>query len=350
MKFGIFDQNDASGLPAPEHYAARLDLAEVYDSCGFHIYHMSEHHSTPLSTTPSPSVFLAAVAQRTKRIRLGPLVYILPLYNPLRLVEEICMLDGLSNGRFEIGIGRGASPHEVRFMGVAAEQALDVYREVHDIVMQGLTQQRLDYRGVHFTYEGVPVALQPVQKPHPPVWYVAGSADSAIWPARQGYNVIASGPLERVRAVAAAYKAECVRTETAQRSSAARPLVGLNRFVVVADTDAEAKAVAARAWKPFVTSFWRLWRDFGGSPATMNLPESIDPVIAGGGAIVGSPDTVRRILAEQIAQTRVTYFEGSFVFGDMGFDEARHSIELFAREVMPPLEDADAQAWDASPA
>ena len=347
MKFGIFDQHDASGRALPEHYAQRLALAELYDDLGFHIYHMSEHHSTPLSTTPSPSVFLAAVAQRTKRIRLGPLVYILPLYNPLRLVEEICMLDGLSNGRFEIGIGRGASPHEVRFMGVPAEQALDVYREAHDIVMQGLTRQRLDYRGTHFAYDGVPVALQPVQKPHPPVWYVAGSADSAIWPARQGYNVIASGPLERVRAVAAAYRAEYAKMG---RGAAARPLVGLNRFVVVAESDGQAKDIASRAWKPFVASFWRLWRDFGGSPATMNLPESIDPVIAGGGAIVGSPETVRRILGEQIAQTRVTYFEGSFVFGDMSFDEARHSIELFAREVMPALEDADAQAWGADPA
>jgi Luciferase-like monooxygenase len=76
---------------------------EFYDRSGFRTYHMSEHHSTPLSMTPSPSVFLAAVAQRTQRIRLGPLVYVLPMHHPLRLAEEICMLDHLSRGRFESG-------------------------------------------------------------------------------------------------------------------------------------------------------------------------------------------------------------------------------------------------------
>jgi len=344
MKFGIFDQHDASGLALSDHFKMRLDLAEVYDRCGFHIYHQSEHHSTPLSTTPSPSVFLAAVAQRTKRIRLGPLVYILPLYNPLRLAEEICMLDALSDGRFEIGIGRGASPHEVRFMGVAPEQALEVYREVHDIVMQGLTAQRLDYHGKHFRYDGVPVAMKPTQTPHPPVWYVAASPESAIWPARQGYNVIAAGPLDRARATMNAYKAEYAGSDRA----GPKPLIGFNRFVVVGDDDAQAKTLAARAWKPFVASFWRLWRDFGGAPQTMNLPESIDPLIASGGAIVGSPETVARVLGEQIAATGATYFEGSFVFGDMSFAESRHSIELFADKVAPRLASADVQAWDTA--
>lgn len=341
MKFGIFDQHDDSGRPLPEHYAQRLALAELYDQLGFHIYHQSEHHSTPLSTTPSPSVFLAAVAQRTKRIRLGPLVYILPSYNPLRLVEEICMLDGLSGGRFEIGIGRGASPHEVRFMGVEPADALDVYREAFEIVMQGLTKGRLDHRGKHFSYDGVPVAMRPVQKPHPPVWYVAGSAESAVWPAHEAYNVIASGPLDRVKAVAATYKAEYLRCGHAGE----RPLIGLNRFVYVGATDEEARAIAGRAWQVFVKSFWRLWRDFGGSPLTMNLPDSIEPVIAAGGALVGSAETVRARLAEQIAATGVTYFEGSFVFGDMSHDEARASIERFAREIMPTLVNADSNAW-----
>ncbi|MDE2361265.1 MAG: LLM class flavin-dependent oxidoreductase [Hyphomicrobiales bacterium] len=333
MKFGIFDQHDAAGVPLPEHYAQRLALVELYDRLGFYIYHQSEHHSTPLSTTPSPSVFLAAVAQRTKRIRLGPLVYILPLYNPLRLTEEICMLDGLSNGRFDIGIGRGASPHEVRFMGVAPEDALDVYREAHDIVMEGLTQQRLDYQGKHFRYDGVPVAMKPVQTPHPPVWYVAGSAESAIWPARMGYHVIASGPLERVKAVAEAYKTEYARTGR----QGEHPLVGLNRFVFVADTDAQAREIAGRAWRVFVKSFWRLWRDFGGAPATMNLPETIDPLIAAGGALVGSPQTVRAALAAQVAATGVSYFEGTFVFGDMTFAEAERSATLFATEAAPAI-------------
>ena len=109
MQFGIFDQNDHGPYPLSEQYENRLQLIEFYDRAGFRTYHMSEHHSTPLNLTPSPSVFLAAAAQRTKHLRLGALVYVLPAHHPLRLAEEICMLDHLSRGRVEVGIGRGAS-------------------------------------------------------------------------------------------------------------------------------------------------------------------------------------------------------------------------------------------------
>jgi len=105
MQFGIFDQNDRGPSPLAEQYENRLKLIEFYDQAGFRAYHMSEHHSTPLNLTPSPSVFLAAAAQRTRRLRLGALVYILPAHHPLQLAEEICMLDHLSRGRLEKRVG-----------------------------------------------------------------------------------------------------------------------------------------------------------------------------------------------------------------------------------------------------
>src|SRR4029078_306247 len=96
MQFGIFDHLDRNDLPLHEYYEARLKLIEIYEQAGFYSYHVAEHHSTPLRMAPSPSVFLAAVAQRTTRLRFGPLVYALPLYHPIRLIEEICMLDQMS--------------------------------------------------------------------------------------------------------------------------------------------------------------------------------------------------------------------------------------------------------------
>src|SRR5207237_6662104 len=107
MKFGVFDHMDRNGLPLGQQYEDRLKLIEGYERAGFHCYHLAEHHATPLGMAPSPSVFLAAVAQRTKRLKFGPLVYTLPMYHPLRAAEEICMLDHLSGGRFQVGIGRG---------------------------------------------------------------------------------------------------------------------------------------------------------------------------------------------------------------------------------------------------
>src|ERR1700716_1815901 len=96
MQFGIFDQNDRGPYPLGEQYENRLKLIEFYDQAGFRTYHMSEHHSTPLSLTPSPSVFLAAIAQRTKRLRLGPLVYVLPVHHPLRLPRGTIMVAPLT--------------------------------------------------------------------------------------------------------------------------------------------------------------------------------------------------------------------------------------------------------------
>src|SRR5258707_14875479 len=118
VKIGVFDHFDRGGVPLSEHYENRLKLIEAYDRVGLHAYHVAEHHATPLGMAPSPNLLLSAVAQRTRQLRFGALVYQLPLYHPLRLAEEICMLDQLSGGRLELGIGRGASPHEIEYYGL----------------------------------------------------------------------------------------------------------------------------------------------------------------------------------------------------------------------------------------
>src|SRR6201987_2583712 len=117
MKIGVFDHFDADGGSLAALYEWRLKLVEAYDRTGIDIYHLAEHHATPLGMAPSPSVFLSAVAQRTKHLRFGPLVYLLPFYHPIRLAEEIAMLDHLSHGRLELGIGRGQSPIELSLYG-----------------------------------------------------------------------------------------------------------------------------------------------------------------------------------------------------------------------------------------
>ena len=110
MDLGIFDHLDHRDVPLHEFYEGRLRLLERYDEAGFAAYHLAEHHATPLGLAPVPGIFLAAATQRTRRIRLGPCVYCVPLYDPLRLIEEVCMLDHLSHGRFDFGVGRGIVP------------------------------------------------------------------------------------------------------------------------------------------------------------------------------------------------------------------------------------------------
>src|SRR2546423_15678141 len=105
---------------------------------------------------PSPSVFLSAVAQRTRRLRFGPLVWAMPLHYPLRLIEEICMLDQLSGGRLELGFGRGSVPVELEYYGADPEKAQEIYTESVELILNGLTRKVLDHHGKHFSFSQVP--------------------------------------------------------------------------------------------------------------------------------------------------------------------------------------------------
>ncbi|PYO53299.1 MAG: hypothetical protein DMD83_24265, partial [Candidatus Rokuibacteriota bacterium] len=138
MDLGIFDHLDRREGPVDEFYESRLRLLEKYDAAGFSAYHLAEHHATPLGLAPVPGIFLAAATQRTQRIRLGPCVYCLPLYDPLRLIEEICMLDQLSRGRFDVGVGRGIVPYEMAYFNLHHLETEEIYREALEVILQGL--------------------------------------------------------------------------------------------------------------------------------------------------------------------------------------------------------------------
>jgi alkanesulfonate monooxygenase SsuD/methylene tetrahydromethanopterin reductase-like flavin-dependent oxidoreductase (luciferase family) len=274
MQFGIFDQNDRGPSPLAEQYENRLKLIEFYDQAGFRTYHMSEHHSTPLNLTPSPSVFLAAAAQRTRRLRLGALVYILPAHHPLRLAEEICMLDHLSHGRLEVGVGRGASPHELQYFGVDPETAPAMYVEAYTVIRQALTQKLVNFSGKYYNFENVPVEIKPAQLPHPPFWYAVPVPEGAAWPAQNNINIVCAGPLPKVREITDRYRAEWAAVGN---SPDAIPLLGINRFVVAADTDREAMELGRRAWPVFYASFMKLWKSTARSRAMPGFRKILKP-------------------------------------------------------------------------
>ncbi len=344
MKFGIFDQVDASGLPLNVQYEQRLALAELYDRSGFHCYHQSEHHATPLNLAPSQSVFLSAVAQRTQRLRLCPLVYLLPVHHPMRLAEEICMLDHLSNGRFEFGVGRGASPYELQSLGMPPDRAQAAYVEAHDILLKCFAADVLDHAGEFWTIRDTPVPMKPLQQPHPPMWYAAATADSVAWPARQGMNILCGGPVAKVRHLSERYRAEAAQAigEGGTKASA-DALIGVSRFVVVADTDEEALALAEQAWPRFYDNFYKLWRKHGTEPARLKLATDFAGMVAAGQGVAGSPQTVADALGQQARDGRLNYLVGQFMFGDLPHEAALHSVSLFASDVMPALRAASGE-------
>src|SRR4029077_10634879 len=158
MRFGVFDHLDDGGVPVGQLFAERLKLIEAYDRAGFYGYHLAEHHNTPLGYAPSPGVFLSAVAQRTRQLRFGPMVYLLPPYHPLRLIDEICMLDQMSGGRFLYGVGRGISPVEVGFYGVNFATGAERFHEAFDAIRIGLTEGGVTYHGKFYDFDTVAIA------------------------------------------------------------------------------------------------------------------------------------------------------------------------------------------------
>ncbi len=333
MEFGVFDHLDRGDLPLKDFYEARLKLIEAYDQAGFYTYHVAEHHSTPLSMAPSPSVFLAAIAQRTRRLRFGPLVYALPLHHPLRLIEEICMLDQMSGGRLEIGFGRGSSPAEIALYGQNPADAQRIYAEALDLILQGLSEKTLNFHGEFFSFDHVPMELEPLQKPHPPVWYGVHSVESAERAARRGLNVVSLDTVDETRSFADRYRK--VWRET-RGDTHGMPKIGLSRFIVVADSDKEALSIARRAYPIWRRSFYHLYQLRGGAPAH-DRPQNFDEIIEAGQGIGGTPATVGAFLQSQLTESEATYLVGQFAFGDLSLVESLRSVELFTRHVMPTL-------------
>ena len=338
MQFGVFDHLDRNNLPLQEYYEGRLKLAEAYDEAGFYAYHVAEHHSTPLGMAPSPSVFLSAVAQRTRRLRFGPLVYALPLYHPMRLIEEICMLDQMSGGRLDIGFGRGASQIESAMYGNDPAKAELMYVEGLELIMRGLTQKSLDFHGQFYSFDDVPMELEPLQKPHPPVWYGVHSPVSAERAARQRLNIVSLDPADKTRTFTDRFRQVWHDTESIETS---KPMIGLGRFIVIAATDEEAIHIARRAYPKWHRSFNYLFNLRGGKGPVHQRPADLETLIKIGQGIAGSPNTVTEFLKAQMTESGANYVVGQFAFGDLSLSEILRSLELFTRHVMPELRRID---------
>lgn len=333
---GVFDHVDCSGAPLQAFYEDRLAVIEAYDRIGVRGYHVAEHHFTPLGMAASPGIFLSSVAQRTKRLRFGPMVYCLPLYHPLRLAEEICMLDQLSGGRFELGVGRGISPLESRGFGEDPdyEASQQTFIESLEILRKALAGGSFSHEGERRRVDNVAMVLEAIQKPHPPMWMGVHSQQNVEFAAQQGINIISLHAAPSIRDKFDHYKS--VWREL-HGPDAPVGKTGLGLFVVVGETDEAAQEIAARAYKVWHKNFHYLYHLHGRSPVWGERPNQFQVVVNELRGIAGSPETVRRFIDARMEEAGADYMVGQFVFGDMTREEALTSIDLFGREVMPSL-------------
>jgi alkanesulfonate monooxygenase SsuD/methylene tetrahydromethanopterin reductase-like flavin-dependent oxidoreductase (luciferase family) len=300
---------------------------------------LAEHQATPLEMAPSPSMFLSAAIQRTHRLRLGPLVYLLPLYNPLRLVQEICMLDNLSRGRLEVGVGCGVSPYELTFFNVTPPQSRAMFREALDVLIMGLSSGELSYEGEYYSFKRVRLHIEPFQRPYPPLWYPTDNTNSITWLAEEGLNTITHyPPMTTMRELFDLYKHLWQEHQTNPKrlnAHVANPKYGIVRHVYVAETDAQALQEAKAAFADFINNFNYLRIANGDTGGRAAYLADFNARLAEGLHIVGSPDTVKKQVQEHLRLTGANYFVGSFFFGTLTTEQTLRSLRLFAEEVMP---------------
>ena len=330
-RFGIFDHMDGSGLSAGKQYEERLRLAKACDEAGFYAYHLAEHHGTSHGQAPAPNLFLAALAQRTKRMRLGPLLMLLNLYHPLRAFEEICMLDQMSGGRLELGIGRGAMPIESGFFGVKPGDAEGLYQEATAIIFQAFESTVVNHQGLHYNMSNVPIRISSLQQPRPPMWIGTFRAESAESAADAGHNIACVGGTASIRTLTNAYKA---RWQQRHASRKALPHLGMVRHIVIADSDEEAVRLAAPAYDHWAYTFTDLHRRHD-LPIPAALATNFEEAMQRGLILAGSVSTVKDLLAKQIGEAGVNYVLCQLAFGDLPMIASSRTIGGFASEIIP---------------
>jgi alkanesulfonate monooxygenase SsuD/methylene tetrahydromethanopterin reductase-like flavin-dependent oxidoreductase (luciferase family) len=343
MEVGLFDHIGRADTHLAKLFDDRIAFYSAADKLGFYCMHLAEHHCSPVNMAPSPSVFLAALARETKSMRLGPLCYLLTLYTPLRLLEEIAMLDHLSHGRLEIGIGRGVSPFELSYHNVDHSKSRDIFIDAYQCIRQGMVSNELNYDGDFYHYKNAPIELHPYQQP-PAFWYGSSNTTGATFAGEHGMHFTANGPTDFAKTNIDAYKDALAKrgapevTKPEFRGGAA---IGALRQIYVAETDAEAYAIAEpAALKHHEEINWlRNKHNVNELTARLNVPRAHDfrGMMREGTVIAGSPSTVLAEIQRQTEILGTNYILGYMMFGNLTLEQAMRSLNLFSAEVMPKI-------------
>ncbi|MBT6675260.1 MAG: LLM class flavin-dependent oxidoreductase [Proteobacteria bacterium] len=334
IQYGLFDWIDRSPVAVGELYEERLKLAELADQADFYGYHLAEHHGTSLGVAPSPSVFFSALAQRTTNIRFSAMAFLLPMYHPIRLVEEVCMLDYLSNGRVELGVSKGVSPYELKCFDVDPNSAQEVFTEALEVFKKGMTETVLNHNGEHFNFKDVTISLKPIQKPYPPLWYPTFSESGTIYAAKNRYNFLTLGPPALVAALAALYRKEQHQLPDHARVSNT-PKIGAMRQIFIGSTDEEALRIAELAYRDWYESITELWHKNANS--SFDALFGWEACLASETILIGSADTVLGQIQKLVDESDINYLAGAFAWGSLSFEQSKSSLLSFINDVAPNI-------------
>jgi alkanesulfonate monooxygenase SsuD/methylene tetrahydromethanopterin reductase-like flavin-dependent oxidoreductase (luciferase family) len=332
MKFGVlqFFSWPERRVPLETVYARALQRIEIMDQTGYDAVWLAEHHFSGFSVCPSVHVMGAHVAARTRRLRIGTAVSLAAFYHPLRLAEEVALLDVLSGGRVCWGAGRGFDRIEFENFGVPLEESADRFREAVEIVLAAWQNERLHYEGRFFHFDGVEVLPKPLQRPHPPVW-VAASSESAIeWAARAGHTILMDPHAAHVE-IARKRELYRMRLEAHGHRFEGRE-IPMARLVAVAPTEQQALEVARRGAGWIVGSYMAPAHaqifDPKGITGLLDIPEPAERSVRGA-VIHGTPESVLDQIERLREEMHLEYL--------MCAPLSHESFTLFTERVLPKL-------------
>lgn len=340
MRFGLLFGHQVppdSGIAWPDTYRDMLRCLPRAEELGYESMLQVSHHVQKDGFCPAPLVAVAAAAAVTERMRVGTGVLLVPLYPPLRLAEDVAVLDNLSNGRFTLGVAPGYVQEEFDAHGVPREERTGRFEEALDLMIEAWTRPRFSFSGKFYRVPECTVTPKPVQQPYPPIWYGV-SAPSSIRRAARRRAVLIASPRHGLAELQEHYRIYEEAAREAGWTPTERPVI---RSLFVAETQAEAERIAAPAVD-------YLFRELYGAKSAQGqrvLRNDDGTVITDPGAVsfetfrkryvIGTPDFACREIEryrDELGATEILCW--MHMAGIRGEDAAR-SMELFAREVMP---------------
>lgn len=348
IQFGIFDHIEVrGGKSAEEIYEDRIAFLKRAEAGGFYGFHLAEHHGHELSCSPTATVFLAALARETTRLKLIPTVVCLPLHHPVRVFEELAMLDVLSHGRLELGVGKGITPWEHLQFGHPPDEASARSKEILGMLLTAWeTGVMSSENSTFYEFAELKLPFEPVQHPYPPLW-TAGNVEVA---GRGGHSFIFPTTMSpEMRAKYDELRAESREQPGHQNPHVDDPWIAQCQGVVIADTDEKAEAVARRAWTAYGETLQRM---HGNVPAHLQteMPDWDNPLarammlrdpIETELLIAGSVERVRDYYVEHARSGLANYFILMLPFGDMTGEETWRTLEGFIGEVIPAVREVE---------
>lgn len=327
MKFGVLQFFSWPGrrVPLPTVYDRALNRIDIMDESGYDCVWLAEHHFSTYSVCPSVHLMGMHVAGRTKNIRIGTAVTLASFYHPLRIAEEVALLDILSGGRVNWGAGRGFDRTEFRAFDVPLEESYPRFRESVQVVLEAWRNDRITWHGDYFDFDEIEVLPKPHQQPTPPFWVAAGGPDAIDWAARQGYSILMDP--HATHEELGDKRRDYFKALGKYDHDTEERVIPMARLIAVAETDEEAEQIARNGAQWTIGSYANDKTSGSSNPSRLLSDEQRIERYANQVVIHGSPSKV----IDQLEELRDTIDLDYLIASPFSHD----SFVRFTRDVMP---------------